>query len=167
MSSREYYLAHREEIIARTSAYQKRNREKFREYQREWEAQHRRKTTGDRHLETCAERRARYLADDPADCMKRRLFSFAKCRAKKFGIPFDLSVDDINIPNVCPVFGVPFTVEIGKRVDSAPSLDRVIPSLGYVRGNVRVISWRANRLKGDATLDELKALVGYLTDNNT
>lgn len=163
---RAYYLAHRDEIIARTTAYQKEHREAFREYQKEWESEHRRTTTGDRHLETCAKRRSRYLSKDPLDFMRRRLFSFAKCRAKKLGIPFNLSVDDINIPDVCPVFGTPFSVEIGKRSDWAPSLDRLIPKLGYIKGNVSVISWRANRIKGDATLEELKMLVDFLEKSN-
>lgn len=49
----------------------------------------------------------------------------------------------------------------GSRRDRKPSLDRVVPSLGYVKGNVRVISFRANRIKSDATADELRAVLSY------
>lgn len=46
--------------------------------------------------------------------------------------------------------------------NNSPSLDRMIPALGYVASNVRVISYRANAIKRDATLDELRALVAYV-----
>lgn len=49
----------------------------------------------------------------------------------------------------------------GPAPDS-PSLDRVIPELGYVPGNVIVISWRANNLKRDATIEELEAVIAYM-----
>jgi hypothetical protein len=51
------------------------------------------------------------------------------------------------------------------RRDNQPSLDRVIPALGYVPGNVRVISFRANRLKQDATAEEVAAILDYIRDN--
>lgn len=83
------------------------------------------------------------------------------------GIPFDLTVEDFVIPSHCPVLGIPlsFWHERGRRPDGTPSVDRVIPSLGYVKGNVRIISERANRLKQDASLDELRALVRYVEEN--
>lgn len=164
MSSREYYLKNREKLIARASEYQKQHREKFREYQKQWEREHKDARKMERHLESCAERRSRYLAENPTLFIKRRLLSFAKCRAKKFGIPFNLTIDDIEVPVMCPVLGVVLSVEIGKRSDNAPSLDRLVPERGYIVGNIRVISWRANRLKGDATLEDLKSLVRYLEE---
>lgn len=45
---------------------------------------------------------------------------------------------------------------------SSPTLNRVIPNLGYVLENVRVISWRANSLKGDGTLDEMEKVLCYM-----
>jgi hypothetical protein len=53
-------------------------------------------------------------------------------------------------------------VSRGRATDNSPTLDRIIPSLGYVRGNVKVISMRANVLKHNASLDELKKLVAWL-----
>lgn len=50
--------------------------------------------------------------------------------------------------------------------DCAPSLDRLVPALGYVRGNVRVISHRANRLKGDALIEEIEAVLHYMKEAN-
>jgi hypothetical protein len=48
--------------------------------------------------------------------------------------------------------------------DNLPTLDRVDPVCGYVPGNVWVISWRANRLKQDASLDELRMLARALEE---
>lgn len=89
------------------------------------------------------------------------LWSAAKQRAKKQGVPFDLEpsyLKEIGIPEKCPVLGIPLNKSpgdgTGERNDNSPSLDKFIPSLGYVPGNVHIISWRANRMKSDGTPDE-------------
>lgn len=86
----------------------------------------------------------------------------AKARALKQGVPFDLCPDDIVFPTHCPVLGIPLFFTEGGRTDNTPSLDKLIPEKGYVKGNIKIISWKANRLKNNATLDELKKLVVYL-----
>lgn len=102
------------------------------------------------------------------DNPKRSYLLAAKKRAREQGVPFDLEESDIVFPDVCPVLGIPVfllrTDGPRKRTDNTPSLDRVIPSLGYVKGNVHVISWRANRLKNDATMDELRKLLNYMEE---
>lgn len=82
----------------------------------------------------------------------------AKHRAKRDGVPFRITRGDIEVPECCPVLG--HKLEIGTRQSHewAPTLDRIIPGLGYVLGNIRVISHRANRLKADATQEELHLL---------
>ena len=90
----------------------------------------------------------------------------AKGRARRSGVPFNLEPEDIIFPDVCPILGIPLSLNNdGKRKDSTPSLDRVKPSKGYVKGNVKVISWRANRLKNDASLEELEKIVQYMKEN--
>jgi hypothetical protein len=85
----------------------------------------------------------------------RALWERARRRALKRGLEFSINRDAIFIPATCPAFGIP--IRIGDaRSDNSPSLDRVDASRGYVAGNVRVISDRANRLKGDRSLDELR-----------
>lgn len=79
----------------------------------------------------------------------------ARERAKARGLPFNLTTADIIIPAVCPVLGTPFVFGAGYSDTRSPSIDRIKPELGYVRGNVRVISLRANSLRNDATADEL------------
>lgn len=87
----------------------------------------------------------------------------AKQRAKKRGQPFEIEVGDIIIPPCCPVLGIPLkrgTSPGGK--DASPSLDCIVPSKGYVRGNIAVISNRANRIKSNATPDELTRVRDWL-----
>ena len=84
-------------------------------------------------------------------------------RAKKLGVPFDLKRGDLVWPNECPILGIPLTYHSGKKArDDAPSVDRIVPSLGYVVGNVQVISARANRIKNDATVEELQKIARYM-----
>src|SRR5690606_22407621 len=88
----------------------------------------------------------------------KKICSQIKYRAKQKGIPFNITHEDLNIPDVCPVLGIPIEkkVELGSGYwPDNPSVDRIIPELGYVKGNVRVISHRANLLKSDATIEEL------------
>lgn len=91
-----------------------------------------------------------------------RIHSRVKCRAIRQGIPFDLDRDDIVIPEVCPVLGIALDPAIGKGSgfhDNSPSLDRINPELGYTKGNVRVISARANLLKSNASVEELEKVL--------
>lgn len=96
------------------------------------------------------------------------MLSRLKLRASRAKLPFDLTLDYLarlidDTPN-CSVFGTPLESGIGAGQvgPNSPSVDRRIPALGYVTGNIAIISWRANRLKGDGTLDELRQLVGWL-----
>lgn len=50
---------------------------------------------------------------------------------------------------------------VGKPEDNSPTLDRIIPELGYVKNNIIVISFRANRIKCNATIDELKKITNF------
>lgn len=93
-------------------------------------------------------------------------------RAKAAGLEFSITPVDIPVPETCPVLGL--LIEIppirpsgsGLWARSSPSVDRIDNTKGYVPGNVRVISMRANHLKRDATLEELRALVAYLEREN-
>lgn len=86
-----------------------------------------------------------------------------KARAKRDGIPFDLTVDDIVIPDVCPVFNVPIARnnKIGPGSFS-PSVDRIIPSLGYIKGNIQIISHLANSMKQNATPEQLNQFADWI-----
>lgn len=77
----------------------------------------------------------------------------ARCQAD--GIPFAITAEDLAIPEFCPVLGLRLRLGAGLHAPDGPSVDRIRPHLGYVVGNVRVISYRANLLKSNATLNEL------------
>lgn len=94
----------------------------------------------------------------------RFLLSAAKTRAKQKGLPFNLEVSDVVVPAVCPVLGIPLAIATGACNDNSPSIDRIIPELGYVKGNIKVISRRANRIKNDATPEELYAVWKYAVE---
>lgn len=85
----------------------------------------------------------------------------AKYRAKAAGVPFDLSPEDLTIPDRCPALGIPLRVSTLTQADSSPSLDRLVPALGYVRGNCVVVSSLANRMKNSGTLNQLRQLVDF------
>lgn len=66
---------------------------------------------------------------------------------------------------MCPVFGIEISITEKDRSDEfAAELDRFVPALGYVKGNVMFLSRRANRLKNNVTTKELKQLIKWMED---
>lgn len=92
------------------------------------------------------------------------LWSAAKHRAKRKGIPFDIEVTDITIPTHCPVLGIPlFKSTNGKsHCDNSPTLDRIVPDKGYVVGNIAVISHKANTIKSNSTPKEIQQVAEWV-----
>jgi hypothetical protein len=93
----------------------------------------------------------------------------ARTRAKNKGMEFNIDVDYVRslVTSNCPVFGVPLEWSCcreGKSVPlpNSPSLDRIDNSKGYIKGNVWIISYRANTVKNAASLDEIKMLANAL-----
>lgn len=103
-----------------------------------------------------------YRLNNPA----QNLLDGARWRARRDNIEFSIKKSDVTIPEFCPLLGI--KLESGRGVGgakaSSPSLDRIKPELGYVPGNVWVISYRANMIKSDATLEELRTLTERLAD---
>jgi len=83
-------------------------------------------------------------------------------RAKKYGHEFDLDVADVVVPEVCPVFGTKLQRGDGRLQKASPSLDKIEPSKGYVRGNIQVIPLKANTMKQDATPEELRMFAKWV-----
>jgi hypothetical protein len=87
----------------------------------------------------------------------------AKKRAQQRGLPCTITEADIVIPDVCPVLGIPFERGTKSRpAHGSPSLDCFEPALGYIPGNVSVISHRANTIKNNASLEEIEKLVFWM-----
>lgn len=93
---------------------------------------------------------------------ERTLVKNAKVRADKFGLPFNITHDDISIPEFCPVLGIRLKKGTVGQCESAPSLDRIRPGLGYVKGNVAVISKRANTIKSYGSLEDHERIVAWM-----
>ncbi len=95
-----------------------------------------------------------------------RLWAGAKDRAKKKGVPFDISPDDVYAlvegAEVCPALGIPLKWDNNKLLDDSPTLDRMKPELGYVKGNIAIISNKANRIKTDAESEEIGKVYSWM-----
>jgi hypothetical protein len=143
-----WYLQHKTEHLARSAAYRKTHREACRGYGKNWT---------EKNKARIAARERRRHEENPA----YRLWIAAKTRAKSRGLSFNLVVDDISIPEYCPVLGLKLEIAKGRMRDNSPSLDRIIPALGYIQGNVLVVSWRANSIKSDATALELRKVADF------
>lgn len=98
------------------------------------------------------------------------LWSNLRASAKARGIPFDLKptdIDEIGIPVTCPVLGIPLFFHRGKVQDDSISFDRIDSSKGYTKDNIVVVSYRVNKIKNNATLDELMKIVAYYKEKHT
>lgn len=87
-------------------------------------------------------------------------------RAKRRGLEFDLDVEDIVLPDLCPVLGVAMSLGTGsgKRSWQSYSVDRIDPTKGYVKGNIQIMCMRANVMKNDASVEELQAFAAWVRD---
>lgn len=96
----------------------------------------------------------------------RALLNSARQRSRERGLPFELTPDDVVIPATCPVLGIPLAARHGRfgGSDNSPSIDRIRNEGGYVPGNVVIVSWRANRIKSDASPEELRRVAAFYGD---
>lgn len=89
----------------------------------------------------------------------------AKKRARLLKLPFSITKENINIPEYCPVLGIKLKLDNSSLLDNSPTIDKVVPELGYIKENIQVISARANRIKNNASLEELEKIVDYVRKN--
>lgn len=92
----------------------------------------------------------------------RYLLNQARYRAKKRGLEFEIVQEELEIPSHCPVFGIPLFFKAGRRGPNSFSIDRIDNSKGYTKGNVRIISFKANQYKGNMTIEEVENLLAYM-----
>ena len=103
-------------------------------------------------------RRYHQSKSDPLQFMVSR----TRTNALQKGVEFAMTVSDITLPIHCPALGIELTRPGGGLKETSPTIDRLDPNIGYVSGNVNVISMRANRFKNNATLAELEAIVTWM-----
>jgi hypothetical protein len=99
----------------------------------------------------------------------KHIWTHLKASAKKRNIAFTLSpsdIDEIGIPITCPILGIPLYFHRDMAEDDSISYDRIDSSKGYSLDNLIVISHRANKLKSNATLEEMKKIVNFYEQLN-
>lgn len=94
---------------------------------------------------------------------RKQLLKRAQYRSKQKDLAFDLSLEDIpEIPTYCPVLGIKMNINKGSGLHpSSVSLNRLDPSKGYIKGNIEIISQRANHLLSNATTEELELVLEH------
>ncbi len=146
-----------EEKRLRRNAYMRKwkqgNKEKANCWSRKWKADNRQKM-------------AKALRKWRTESYENLLFGYARRSAQKSGREFSIELSDIVIPEVCPILGIPLIRPVcGEKkyaYSNRPSLDRRDNSKGYTKENIAVVSWRANRLKNDASVAEIEAILAYM-----
>lgn len=116
-----------------------------------------------------------YVKANPVKVITSNLLKGARRRAKEKSLPFDIDLDYVRsivgenaeLASHCPVFGFALDWSCqrnngGKVLPNSPSIDRIDPERGYVKGNIKIISFRANQIKSDASHEELKLVTAYL-----
>ena len=151
MNSKEYYQLNREKLKKQAKEYYYRNKEKVLEDVKAYR---------DRNRELIREKGREYYRRKP----ENRMLNRARARAKKYDLDFNLEESDIMIPEFCPLLGIPLSITEGRKSvkDNSASLDRIDSKIGYVKGNVWVISHKANTIKSNASITELVMLVQNL-----
>lgn len=145
--------------------YRERNSDKLKKYLRDYYLSNidklklKRKKWREDNREDMSYRRREKRKADP----RLHLLKSAKARAVKRNMQFSIEITDLEIPPICPVLGIP--MQVGGHAHNSPSIDRIDNDIGYVRGNIRVISYRANWIKSNATPEELVAVAKYAIDN--
>ena len=143
-----------------TEEQRKRNREYAREYARKWRAS---MTEEQRNRKREYERK-RYASFDLEQHRNKKIvgmYSLAKKRAANKDLPFNITQQDIvdvwPKDDYCPALRIPLKIKSGNKIstDNSPNLDRVIPSLGYVKGNIAVVSKLANNIMSSARPSEV------------
>lgn len=79
---------------------------------------------------------------------------------------FTITFDEIVWNTTCPILGSTLNYFTGIREANSVSFDRIDSSKGYVSGNVQIISWRANNLKSNGTIEEFEKLLTFLKNND-
>lgn len=137
--AQQYYLKNKEAITARNAAWQLNNRDKMNEYSKKYKS-----PDNPKFVEYCEKSYEQWILNS------------AKRNAVENNLPFNLELPDIIIPEYCPYLGHKLTKLRGAgQLETNASIDKIIPNLGYVKGNIEIVSRQANRMKNNATPQQL------------
>ena len=171
---RKYYQDNKEKL----AKYRQDNKEKRVEYDKKYRQNNKEKKVeyDKKYRQDNKEKIAKYRQDNKEKIVEslkkyrqnnkeKLIVRWAKTRANKNNVPFDIDEDYIKKiwpkHNICPIFKIKLEQSNLYTGDQSPSLDRIIPKLGYVKGNVQIMSHKANRIKNNATFEELVIIGKY------
>ena len=161
--SLEYYQQNKDKILARTKAYKQQNRDKVLAQRKAWRQQNKDKIRIGRQNHEAKRGRG------SIDYALSHLLESAQRRAKRDNLPFDLTIEWLRamVISHCPITLQPLDwtkeqVIDGKAGPNSPSIDKIIPKLGYVQSNCAIISYRGNMIKSNGTIDEHRRVVQYM-----
>lgn len=87
----------------------------------------------------------------------RTMISNTKSSAKKRNIFFNLTEEDLIIPEYCKYLEIKLTINAGQGIlDSAATIDRIDNNKGYTKDNIQIISHKANTIKNNLSINELR-----------
>jgi hypothetical protein len=109
-------------------------------------------------------RGANLITHGKGNTLEAYMLDRSKSRAKKKGFEHNITIEDIQIPAKCPLLGIELFPGSGNVCPNSPTLDRIDSTQGYVKGNVWVISYKANTIKSNATPEELLRIATRLAD---
>lgn len=130
--------------------YRKEKQEHYRQYM-----ENRRKTDNENIKQT---KNKSWQNLDP----RKKMLQQAKNRCNRKNLEFNLDLNDIILPQVCPLLEIPFVVGTKDNYEYTYSLDRIDSSKGYIKGNVWVITKLANSMKNSATKKQLNVFANNI-----
>ena len=132
--------------------YRDKNREKLRLYKKQWI-----KDNKEHVLEVSSLYKKKWKQEKT----EMYLLGRSRIRARKLGMEHNLTIEDIIIPENCPILDIKLFVSDNPQNYNSPTLDRIDNTKGYIKGNVIVVSWRANSLKSNASLQEIQKVANF------
>lgn len=152
--AKEYHIKNKKILNEQSKRYYSENKEQVKQKSKDWRA---------RNVDYIKE------YEKTANMRLTKQLVGLKRRARARNLEFNLIREEIVIPVACPVLGIPLEqIKDRTRVkknNNTPTFDRVDNTKGYTKDNTRIISWKANKLKSNASLEELKAIVTYIEDH--
>jgi len=150
--NKKYYQENKEKRTESYKKYYQENKEKINEHSKEYYQENKEKIN---------EQTKQYRLENK----EKWMCNTSKVRAKQKNLPFNLSTEYLKEiwpeDNKCPALGITMKKGDFCVTDHSPTLDRIIPKLGYIKGNVQVVSALANRIMSDATVNQVMAVAKH------
>ena len=121
----------------------------------------------EKQKEGCKEGKRRRWLNRTDDQRRKSVLYGAAYRAKKQGVPFSITHQDIDDiwpkDNCCPALGTPLVWAAKNFTPNSPSLDKINPQLGYVVGNIAIVSYLANSIMQNALPSEVTKVAQWFS----